>query len=165
MATGNKNLSVYNKKTIPSAMGMVFALVQADWNDEITDALTKGVLETLIDNGAVKKDILHVKVPGSFELPSGAQFLFENNKKINAVIVIGCVIQGETKHFDFVSQAVSQGIKDVALLYKKPVIFCVLTDNTIKQSRERSGGKHGNKGVESALAAIKMAHLQKVLSK
>ena len=144
---------------------MVFALVQAEWNAEITDALAKGALDALIDNGAAIKDVLHIKVPGAFELPSGAQFVLENNKKIDAVITIGCVIQGETKHFDFVSQAVSQGVKDVALLYKKPVIFCVLTDDTIKQSRARSGGKHGNKGIDSALAAIKMVYLQKVLSK
>lgn len=161
MATKNKNLSSYNKETIPSAKGMVFAVIQAEWNAEITDNLSKGALTTLLDNGAKTKDVIHLKVPGAFELPIGAQTVLTKYKKIDAVICLGCVIQGDTKHFDFVCEGVTQGILEVGLKFNKPVIFGVLTDNNIQQSRDRSGGKHGNKGVEAALTAIKMVAFQK----
>ena len=160
MATINKNLSVYDKTTIPNANGLRFGIVVSEWNSEITEGLFSGALETLIDCGAEKTDILRWNVPGSFELTYGSKKMIET-QKVDAVIAIGSVIQGETKHFDFVCEATAQGIKDLNVTMNVPVIFCVLTDNNIQQSIDRSGGKHGNKGTEAAIAAIKMAVLGK----
>ena len=160
MATRNKNLSVYDKATIPNANGLRFGIVVSEWNSEITEGLFSGALEALIDCGAVKTDILRWNVPGSFELTYGSKKMIET-QKLDAVIAIGSVIQGETKHFDFVCEATAQGIKDLNVTLNVPVIFCVLTDNNIQQSIDRSGGKHGNKGTEAAIAAIKMAVLGK----
>ena len=160
MATINKNLSVYDKATIPNANGLRFGIVVSEWNSEITEGLFSGALEALIDCGAVKTDILRWNVPGSFELTYGSKKMIET-QKVDAVIAIGSVIQGETKHFDFVCEATAQGIKDLNVTMNVPVIFCVLTDNNIQQSIDRSGGKHGNKGTEAAIAAIKMAVLGK----
>ncbi len=160
MATINKNLSVYDKATIPNANGLRFGIVVSEWNSEITEGLFSGALEALMDCGAVKTDILRWNVPGSFELTYGSKKMIET-QKVDAVIAIGSVIQGETKHFDFVCEATSQGIKDLNVTMNVPVIFCVLTDNNIQQSIDRSGGKHGNKGTEAAIAAIKMAVLGK----
>ena len=160
MATINKNLSVYDKATIPNANGLRFGIVVSEWNSEITEGLFSGALETLIDCGAVKTDILRWNVPGSFELTYGSKKMIET-QKVDAVIAIGSVIKGETKHFDFVCEATAQGIKDLNVTMNVPVIFCVLTDNNIQQSIDRSGGKHGNKGTEAAIAAIKMAVLGK----
>ena len=160
MATINKNLSVYDKATIPNANGLRFGIVVSEWNSEITEGLFSGALEALIDCGAVKTDILRWNVPGSFELTYGSKKMIET-QKVDAVIAIGSVIQGETKHFDFVCEATAQGIKDLNVTLNVPVIFCVLTDNTMQQAIDRSGGKHGNKGTEAAVAAIKMAQLRK----
>tara|TARA_R110002073_G_scaffold139232_2_gene289355 strand:+ start:131182 stop:131655 length:474 start_codon:yes stop_codon:yes gene_type:complete len=153
------NLSSYDKTTIPNAKVLRFGIVVSEWNPEITENLFNGALQTLIENGALPENIIRQNVPGSFELIYGCKHLIQSNKLLDAVIAIGCVIQGETKHFDFVCEAVSQGIKDLNLQYDIPTIFCVLTDNTQQQSIDRSGGKHGNKGVECAIAAIKMASL------
>jgi 6,7-dimethyl-8-ribityllumazine synthase len=163
MATLTKNLSEYDKQTIPNAKGMVFAIVQAEWNAEITDNLSKGAKLALLDCGVREKDILFIKVPGAFELPLGAQYILSTYKKVDAVICLGCVIQGETRHFDFVCQGATQGIMDVSVKYNKPVIFGLLTDNNIQQSRDRSGGRYGNKGIEAAISAIKMVALKKSL--
>jgi 6,7-dimethyl-8-ribityllumazine synthase len=160
MATINKNLSVYDKATIPNANGLRFGIVVSEWNSEITEGLFSGALEALLDCGAVKTDILRWNVPGSFELTYGSKKMIET-QKVDAVIAIGSVIQGETKHFDFVCEATAQGIKDLNVTMNVPVIFCVLTDNNMQQSIDRSGGKHGNKGIEAAIAAIKMAVLGK----
>ena len=160
MATRNKNLSVYDKATIPNANGLRFGIVVSEWNSEITEGLFSGALEALIDCGAVKTDILRWNVPGSFELTYGSKKMIET-QKVDAIIAIGSVIQGETKHFDFVCEATAQGIKDLNVTMNVPVIFCVLTDNNMQQSIDRSGGKHGNKGIEAAIAAIKMAVLGK----
>ena len=141
---------------------MKIAVVVAEWNAEITENLKKGALATLLQYGLKEENLLVEYVPGSYELPIGAQFILES-KEIDAVICLGCVIQGETKHFDFVCEAVSQGVKDVSLKYNKPVIFGVLTDNHIDQSRARSGGALGNKGDEAAVTAIKMIALQQNL--
>ena len=157
MATANHNLSNYDKTTIPSAKGFRFGIVVSEWNHEITEGLYAGSEAALMDCGALKANIKRIDVPGSFELVYGAKTLVKQD--FDAVIAIGCVIQGETKHFDFVCQGVTQGIKDLNILYSTPVIFCVLTDNTLQQSIDRSGGKHGNKGTEAAIAAIKMADL------
>jgi 6,7-dimethyl-8-ribityllumazine synthase len=159
MATANKNLSDYDKTTIPNASKFRFGIVVSEWNDTITEGLFQGAYNALIENGALPSNIIRWNVPGSFELIYGSKKM--QQQMVNAVIAIGCVIQGETKHFDFVCEGVTQGIKDLNVLHETPVIFCVLTDNTMQQSIDRSGGKHGNKGTEAAIAAIKMAELRK----
>ncbi|WP_406684756.1 6,7-dimethyl-8-ribityllumazine synthase [Seonamhaeicola sp. MEBiC1930] len=159
MATENKNLSEYDKTTIPNASTFRFGIVVSEWNDIITEGLYKGAYDTLVDNGVLPDNIIRWNVPGSFELIYGCKKMQE--QMVNAVIAIGSVIQGETKHFDFVCEGVAQGIKDLNVQDETPVIFCVLTDNNIQQSIERSGGKHGNKGTEAAIAAIKMAELRR----
>lgn len=158
MATANKNLSVYDKTTIPSAKQLRFGIVVSEWNQEITEGLYQGAAEALLDCGAQEENIVRWNVPGSFELTFGCKKMIQD-EKVDTVIAIGSVIQGETKHFDFVCSATAQGIKDLNVRFDVPVIFCVLTDNTLRQAQERSGGKHGNKGTEAAIAAIKMATL------
>ncbi|MDO1500038.1 6,7-dimethyl-8-ribityllumazine synthase [Winogradskyella maritima] len=157
MATANHNLSNYDKSTIPNAKDFRFGIVVSEWNTEVTEGLYNGALEALLDCGATQDHITRWNVPGSYELIYGSKKMLQQN--VDVVIAIGCVIQGETKHFDFVCQGVTQGIKDLNILYDKPTIFCVLTDNTMQQSLERSGGKHGNKGTEAAITAIKMVAL------
>jgi len=158
MATENKNLSAYDKATIPNANGLRFGIVVSEWNSEITEGLYNGAIEALVDCGAQSSDIIRWNVPGSFELTFGSKKMIQT-QKVDAVIAIGSVIQGETKHFDFVCDATAQGIKDLNITTDVPVIFCVLTDNNMQQAIDRSGGKHGNKGIEAAIAAIKMAIL------
>ena len=159
MATANKNLSHYDKATIPNAKDFRFGMVVSEWNDTITEGLFKGAWDTLIDCGVSDLNIIRWNVPGSFELIYGCKKMQEQN--VDAVIAIGSVIKGETKHFDFVCEGVTLGIKDLNIINDTPVIFCVLTDNTLEQAMDRSGGKHGNKGNEAAIAAIKMADLRK----
>ena len=159
MATENKNLSEYDKTTIPNAKDFRFGIVVSEWNETITEGLYQGAFDALIDCGTLPNNIIRWDVPGSFELIYGAKKM--QQQYVDAVIAIGSVIQGETKHFDFVCEGVTQGIKDLNILYDVPVIFCVLTDNTMQQAIDRSGGKHGNKGTEAAIAAIKMAELRK----
>ena len=154
------NLSAYDRSTIPNAESFRFGIVVSEWNEEITDNLYKGAYNTLLDHGVNKDNIFISNVPGSFELIYGCKHMIKNNN-LNALIAIGSVIKGETKHFDFVCEAVSQGIKDINILYDVPTIFCVLTDDNRQQALDRSGGKHGNKGIESAIAAIKMANLNR----
>ena len=158
MATENKNLSTYDKSLILNAKNIRFGLVVSEWNGEITEALYKGAYNTLIDCGAEPENIKRWDVPGSFELVFGAKKMIEKYAP-DVIIAIGSVIQGETKHFDFVCSATAHGIKDLNLNYNVPVIFCVLTDDTLQQAIDRSGGKHGNKGVEAAIAAVKMVSL------
>lgn len=158
MATANKNLSVYDKATIPNAKNFRFGIVVSEWNTEITEGLFNGAKEALLDCGATEDNIIRWDVPGSFELTYGSKKMIKT-QNVDAVIAIGSVIQGETKHFDFVCSATAQGIKDLNILTDTPVIFCVLTDNTLQQAIDRSGGIHGNKGTEAAIAAIKMAAL------
>ena len=160
MATINKNLSAYDKTTIPNANDLRFGIVVSEWNSEITEGLYTGAIEALLDCGAKKEHIIRWNVSGSFELTFGCKKMI-TTEKVDAVIAIGSVIKGETKHFDFVCSATAQGIKDLNIQYDTPVIFCVLTDNVLEQAKERSGGKHGNKGTEAAIAAIKMATLGK----
>lgn len=152
------NLSHYDRSSIPNANDFRFGIVVSKWNSEITDNLHKGALETLIDCGAKEEHIISWEVPGSFELVYGCKKMIET-QSLDAIIAIGNVIKGETKHFDFVCHGVTQGIVDLNVKYNVPIIFCVLTDNTKEQSIDRSGGKLGNKGVESAIAAIQMAAL------
>lgn len=132
-----------------------FAIVVAEWNEDITEALYESAVASLVENGVRKKNILRKNVPGSFELSLGAQWAAET-KNIDAVICLGCVIQGETPHFDYICQAVAYGITEVGLRTRKPVIFGVLTTLDKKQAMDRAGGKFGNKGEEAALTAIKM---------
>ncbi|MCP9200909.1 6,7-dimethyl-8-ribityllumazine synthase [Gramella sp. GC03-9] len=161
MATEAKNLSEYDKNSIPNAKNFRFGIVVSEWNDEITEGLFQGAFDAFIENGVLKENIVRWNVPGSFELIYGCKKMQESFDMLDAVIAVGSVIQGETKHFDFVCEGVTQGIKDLNVQNDIPVIFCVLTDNNIEQSRARSGGKHGNKGTEAAIAAIKMAQLRK----
>ncbi|HLW41938.1 MAG TPA: 6,7-dimethyl-8-ribityllumazine synthase [Flavobacterium sp.] len=160
MATANKNLSEYNKTDLINAKDLKIGLVVSEWNDKITNGLFQGAYDVLTDCGATPENIVRWNVPGSFELIFGCKKMLET-QEFDAVIAIGCVIQGETKHFDFVCEGVTQGIKDLNIKYDVPTIFCVLTDNNEQQSIDRSGGIHGNKGTEAAVAALKMIALNK----
>ncbi|WP_299061101.1 6,7-dimethyl-8-ribityllumazine synthase [uncultured Polaribacter sp.] len=158
------DLSYYDKTTIPNAKSFRFGIVVSEWNPEITGNLQKGAIETLLDCGATKDNIISWEVPGSFELVYGCKKMIKS-QQVDAIIAIGNVIQGQTKHFDFVCEGVTQGIVDLNIKYDIPVIFSVLTDNTKQQSLERSGGIHGNKGIECAVAAVKMAALKNIDTK
>lgn len=160
MATENKNLSNYDKTTIPNAKDFRFGIVVSEWNDTITEGLFSGAETALLDCGTLPENIIRWNVPGSFELVYGAKKMIAT-QNVDAVITIGCVIKGETMHFEFVCEGVTQGVKDLNVLTDVPVIFCLLTDNNQQQSIDRSGGKHGNKGIEAAIAAIKMAELRR----
>lgn len=155
MATTLKNLSEYSDKNIADVAGKRFAIVVAEWNARVTEALFEGAHRTLLKEGAQAENIIRKNVPGSFELTLGAQWVAER-PDIDAVICLGCVIQGETRHFDFICNAVAHGLTDVGLKFNKPVIFGVLTPNTLEQALDRAGGRHGNKGDEAAVTAIKM---------
>lgn len=164
MATENKNLSTYTKVNIPNGADLKVGIVVSEWNENITGNLLKGAKEALLENGVKEDNIIVQYVPGTYELPLGSQFLLENTA-VDGIVAIGSVIQGETRHFDFVCEAAALGIKDVGLKYNRPVIFCVLTDNTMQQAIDRSGGKHGNKGIECAIACLKMIGIQQKLHK
>ena len=155
MATANKNLSVFSERNFTDISNKKFAVLVSEWNDEVTESLYAGAYQTLLEQGASRDNIIRKNVPGSFELPLAAQWMAEL-EEIDAVICLGCVIQGETRHFEFICQAVAQGLKDVALKYNKPVVFGVLTTDNQKQALDRAGGKHGNKGDEAAATATKM---------
>jgi 6,7-dimethyl-8-ribityllumazine synthase len=154
MSSANKNLSEYSQKNIIDISSKRFAIVVSEWNEEVTESLYEGAHQTLLKHGAAASNIVRKDVPGSYELSLGAQYAAMDD--FDAVICLGCVIQGETRHFDFICQAVAQGITTVALKYNKPVIFGVLTPDNQQQALDRAGGKHGNKGDEAAMAAIKM---------
>jgi 6,7-dimethyl-8-ribityllumazine synthase len=153
-----KNLSIFSTEALPDVSNKRFAIVVAEWNAEVTEKLFEGAYQTLIANGVQLQNIVRANVPGSFELSFGAQ-VYAQKPDIDAVIALGCVIQGETRHFDFICDAVAHGITNVSLKYNKPVIFGVLTPNTQQQALDRSGGVHGNKGDEAAITAIKMLGL------
>ncbi len=160
MATYLKNLSEYSKDNIPNGADFKIGIVVSEWNDSITLNLLAGAKQTLLDNNVPEENILVRFVPGAFELPLAAQLMLDNTD-IDGVVAIGVVIQGETKHFDFVCKGTTDGLMKVMLEYNSPVSFCVLTDNTLQQSIDRSGGIHGNKGVECAIACLKMIELKK----
>lgn len=162
MASSLKNLSSYNKDEMPDATGFRVGVVVAEWNHEITGKLLAGTVDTLLKNKVKEQDIFVHYVPGTFELTLGAQLIAENIA-VDAIIVLGCVIQGETRHFDFICQGVTQGITELNIKYNIPVIFGVLTTGNLRQAQERAGGKHGNKGDEAAITAVKMINLQKVI--
>jgi 6,7-dimethyl-8-ribityllumazine synthase len=159
MSSAQHNLSHVHDGEVPSAKEMHFGIVVSEWNVEITSKLLTGAYNTLLKYEAQEKNIVVKWVPGSFELPLGAQLIAENHK-VDAVICLGCVIQGETRHFDFICDAVSNGIMKLNLEYSLPFIFGLLTPNTMQQAQDRAGGKYGNKGDEAAISAIKMVAMQ-----
>jgi 6,7-dimethyl-8-ribityllumazine synthase len=159
MATSLKNLSSYDPKNVPDASGMKFGIVVSEWNEEVTAALAEGVIETLKKHGCIDENIHLMTVPGSFELIYGARLIAEKHP-LDAVITLGCVIQGETRHFDFICQGVTHGISELNLEYDIPFIYGVLTTENQQQALDRAGGKHGNKGDEAAVTAIKMVGLK-----
>ena len=159
MIKKNTNLSYFIKEEVSNAKGLSFGIVVSEWNVDITEGLYRGTIEALIECGADTNDIVRYNVPGSYELVFGAKIAAKKNP--DAIICLGSVIQGETKHFDFVCNAVALGIKDLNVSLDIPVIFGVLTDNNMEQALNRSGGKYGNKGIEAAITAIKMAVLNR----
>jgi len=163
MSPKKKNLSEFKTISEKLSGNITIGILVSEWNFEITESLCHGAVETLKQQGIKESKILIHHVPGSFELPLGAQYLIEY-KNVDAVICLGCIIQGETRHFEFICQSVSQQISRLNLDYNVPVIFGVLTTNTFQQAKERAGGKHGNKGVEAAAAAIKMLLLRDAVS-
>lgn len=164
MASASKNLSAYDEKNIPSGEEMSFGIVVSDWNAEITHALYEGCYDTLIKHGAKPDQIHTVQVPGAFELPSAAKMVAAYHNP-DAVICIGCVIKGETKHDEYINNAVATGLTNLGMALGKPMIYGVLTPNNEEQAKDRAGGKHGNKGVEAAVTALRMAALKKELNK
>lgn len=163
MATSERKLPSFNKKFLNKPGEIKIGIVVSKWNDDITSNLLEGALKVLLDAGISRENVFIEWVPGSFELPLGAQYLIEY-ENVAAVICLGCVIRGETAHFDYVCQGCSEGIKDVSIKYNRPVMFGVLTDDNKKQSIARSGGKLGNKGEEAALAALEMLALKHKLN-
>lgn len=160
MATALKNLSEYDASTVPSGAGKRVAVLVAEWNAEITHALAQGAITTLLKHEVAENDVELHHVPGTFELTLGAQWLGSRND-IDAVICIGCVIQGDTRHFDFICDSVTQGLTQLNIRHSKPFVFGVLTTNNLEQAQDRAGGKHGNKGDEAAVTALKMLGLRK----
>ena len=162
MATTNNNLSDFNKDSLPDSSNMKIGIVVSKWNNKIIDGLYNGAFTTLIESGVSENNIEKIEVPGSFELIFGAKILCR--KDVDAIICLGSVIKGETKHFDYVCQGATNGIMSIGLRYNKPATFCVLTDQNEQQSIDRSGGKHGNKGTECAISCLKMIELNKDIS-
>ena len=154
MSSADKNLSSFSSE-LPSNPEAKIGIAVSEWNKEVTGALLKGALDTLHEADVAKENITIVHVPGSYELILASQLLAQRDD-IDAVITIGCVIQGETRHFDFICSAVAHGVADVNLKYNKPVIFGVLTPENQQQALDRAGGKHGNKGEEAAYTALRM---------
>ena len=159
MSSANRHLSQVEGSALADASEFKFGIVWSEWNHEITGALKDGAIATLKAAGAKAENIVVKEVPGSFELTMGAQYMAEY-ANVDAIICLGCVIQGETRHFDFICDAVAKGITNLNIKYNKPVIFGVLTPNNQQQAIDRSGGKHGNKGDEAAITAIKMLSLR-----
>jgi 6,7-dimethyl-8-ribityllumazine synthase len=159
MSSALKNLSDFSHTTVPSAKPYRFGIVVAEWNAEITSALLSGAVDALMENGAEESNIEVFRVPGTFELTSGAALLADSNR-FDAIITLGCVIQGETRHFDFICDAVANGVSNVSVKTTLPVIFGVLTTDNLEQAKDRAGGKHGNKGIEAGITAIKMAEMR-----
>ena len=162
MSSADKNLSVFATDSLPDIREKRFAIAVAEWNTDVTEALFQGAYDTLLTHGATADNIIRGNVPGSYELTTAALW-FAQRPDVDAVLCIGCVIQGETKHNDYINHAVAQGLTNVTLQTGKPVIFGVLTPNTQQQALDRAGGVHGNKGDEAAITAIKMLGLKQTL--
>lgn len=163
MASALKNLSTYQPEDIPDSKELSIGIVVSDWNTEITHTLYQGCFDTLTKHGVLENNIHTVQVPGSFELPAGAKIL-ASNKKLDAVVCLGCVIKGETTHNEYINQAVATGLTTLSVMTSKPFIFGLLTPNDEQQAKDRAGGKHGNKGIEAAVTALRMAHLKEEIS-
>jgi len=162
LSSAKKNLSEYGD--CPSGEGFLIHIVVSDWNTEITSKLLDGAKETLISVGVSESDIEIVRVPGAFELPVAAKSLLKSVNS-DSVICLGCVIKGDTSHDEYINQAVATGITQLSIMSGKPIIFGLLTVNDQQQAEDRAGGKHGNKGIEAAITAVKMVHMQKQLGK
>ncbi|QBQ42605.1 6,7-dimethyl-8-ribityllumazine synthase [Sphingobacterium psychroaquaticum] len=160
MSSSLKNLSDFSHIKVGNAEGLKFAIVVSQWNAQVTGALLNGAIAGLVNHGAQESDIDIIEVPGSYELIAGADIGFRN-PGFDAVICLGCIIQGETRHFDFICDAVGHGVANVGIKYNKPAIFGVLTTDNLEQALDRAGGKHGNKGEEAAITAIQMALISK----
>ncbi|MFM8916558.1 MAG: 6,7-dimethyl-8-ribityllumazine synthase [Bacteroidota bacterium] len=158
MSSSHQNLSSYSSAYLPNVVCKRFEIVKDEWNSEITFALLAGALETLKSHGVSEQDIYTHYVPGSFELVAGGAMAFKKHQP-DVVICLGCVIQGETRHFDFICNAVANGLAQLSATHAAPFIFGVLTTDNMEQAKDRSGGKHGNKGVEAAVTAIKITKL------
>ena len=158
MSTNHSNLSDYDKASVPSGENLTVGLVVSEWNEEITESLCSGAYDTLVERGVISNNIKRINVPGSFELVYGSKKMIQSN--VDVVIAIGCVIKGETEHFNYICHSVSNGIIDLNINFNTPVVFCVLTDNNKQQSLDRSGGKYGNKGVEAAITALKLSAIK-----
>ena len=161
MASALKNLSVYDQQSLPSAEEMTFGIIVAEWNAHITHTLYEGCFDTLLKQGAKPENIYTLHVPGAFELTAGARILL-GQKPVDVIICLGCVIKGDTNHDEYINQSVSLGLTNLVINSGKPHIFGLLTVNSEEQALERAGGKHGNKGVEAAQTAIRMAALKKL---
>ena len=158
MSTNHSNLSDYDMASVPSGENLTVGLVVSEWNEDITESLYSGAYDTLVERGVISNNIKRINVPGSFELVYGSKKMIQSN--VDVVIAIGCVIKGETEHFNYICHSVSNGIIDLNINFNTPVVFCVLTDNNKQQSVDRSGGKHGNKGVEAAITALKLSAIK-----
>ena len=158
MATELKNLNEFSKSLSSDVKGKKVGIVVAEWNEEITQALYKGAKSFLLDSGVWENHIQTIEVPGSYELIHASNIL-ANKEGIDGVIALGCVIKGETKHDEYISNAVAQGLANITIEKKKPIIFGLLTTNTLQQAKDRSGGKHGNKGTEAAYTLLRMLDL------
>jgi 6,7-dimethyl-8-ribityllumazine synthase len=161
LSSSSNGLSLYDETQMPNIQGWKFGICVSEWNSEITNSLYMGCINTLVKHGASLEDILTYQVPGSFELPVGAKLL-SKKKEIDAVICLGCLIKGDTAHDEYIASAVAQGLTQVSILCDIPCIFGVLTVLNEQQAMDRSGGKYGNKGVEAAVTAIKMAALKRL---
>ena len=157
MATNINNNFALDSSELSNIDYIKFGIVVSNWNKNITDNLYDGAFDTLLKYGAKENNIKKLEVPGSFELVYGCKKM--QNENLDVIIAIGCVIKGETDHYDYICSSVSNGITQLNIINDTPIVFCVLTDHNIEQSISRSGGKHGNKGVESAIAAIKIASI------
>lgn len=162
MASALKNLSSYDESKLPSGNGLKIGIVVADWHQKITHNLYQGCFDTFEKHGVKPSDIETVQVPGAFELPYGAKVL-TSKLKLDAIVCLGCVIQGETKHNDYINHAVASGLTQLSLVAGLPVIYGVLTPNDEQQAIDRSGGKYGNKGVEAAVTALRMARIKETV--
>lgn len=162
MSSADKNLSIYNENNLPDASELKFGIIVADWNEEITHVLYDGCYDTLVKHGVQVEHIHTLQVPGAFELPQGARILAKN-KNMDATICLGCVIKGETTHNEYINMSVAQTLQNLSMATGKPFIFGLLTPNNKQQALDRAGGQYGNKGVEAAVTALRMAGLSKAL--
>ncbi len=159
MASALKNLSAYNEDNIPNGEEMKIGIIVSEWNEHITHALYEGAYDTLVKHQVKTENIHTMQVPGTFELPIGARMML-NARALDAVICLGCVIKGETQHDEYINHAAATGITNLSISMNKPVIFGVLTTNNEQQALDRAGGQHGNKGIEAAITALRMANLK-----